>query len=275
MSTNRPQSSAANAPRCPSGWRTSAQNSQECFPECPAGYTFKNPGTGVMENGRIDPNPSCVFNSDPKYYVAVPNVNINRPAADFTSARATLNGNIDAKNAEIGRQTLLNAAKEAIFNAENGRSSNPDGYQQARVNYYTLLQGQGWMNTETQRVGIEVDREINTYRERILSLSKRLDAQTQYSDIIRNTSDRVLQAKDDLQFMVDSFAEQLDKINVEKEKQTREATERVVASFEWIDTLLNWAIIIALVFAIGIVSYRVYQKYQYYYGKQNIQTLSL
>lgn len=131
------------------------------------------------------------------------------------------------------------------------------------------------MESERTRIGNEVDLEANGYRERIMSLSKRLDAQTQYSDIVRNTSDRVLQAKDDLQFMVDSFAEQLDKINVEKEKQMREAKERVVSSFEWIDTLLNYAIIIALVFTIGIVGYRLYQRYQYYYGKQTAVELSL
>ena len=242
---------------------------------CPVGYTFKNPGTGVMANGQIDPNPSCVFDSDPKYYVITPNVNINSPEANFTDAKVTMDGRIATKNAEIGRERLLENAKEVLFGAENGRDRNPDGYQQARVNYYTLLQGEGWLDTERERVGNEVQREIDNYQERIRSLSSRLDAQTQYSDIIRNTSDRVLEAKDDLQFMVDSFAEQLDKINVEKEKQMREAKERVVTSFEWIDTLLNWAIIIALVFAIGIVGYRVYQKYQYFYGKQNIQTLSL
>lgn len=228
-----------------------------------------------MENGQVDPNPSCVFDSDPKFYVVAPNVNINSSEADFLQAKATLDGKIAAVNVVIGRDALVRNARESLLGAENGRSQNPDGYQQARVNYYTLLQGEGWLNTERERVGNEVEREINNYQERILSLSKRLDAQTQYSDIIRNTSDRVLQAKDDLQFMVNNFAEQLDKINVEKERQAREAKQRVTASFEWIDSLLNWGIIIALVFTIGIVGYRLYQRYQYYYGKQTAVELSL
>ena len=228
-----------------------------------------------MANGQVDPNPSCVFDGNPRQYVIAPNVNINSPQLDFLNARATLLGNISAKDFEIGREERLGALKEALLTAENGRTENPDGYQRARLNYYTLLHGWGWTKTEAERVGNQVQQEIQTYQERIASLSKRLDAQIQYSDIIRNTSDRVLQAKDDLQFMVDSFAEQLDKINVEKEKQVRESKERVLSSFEWIDTALNWAIIIVLVVAVGIVGYRVYQKYQYLYGKQTVGELNL
>ena len=228
-----------------------------------------------MANGQVDSNPSCVFNSDPKYYTNVQNININSPQADFDTETAALAARIADVNARVGREVLVNNAKESLLSAENGRTENPDGYQQARVNYYTLLQGDSWLTTEEQRVGNEVQQEVQNYQERIRSLSKRLDAQTQYSDIVRNTSDRVLQAKDDLQFMVDNFAKQLDKINVEKEKQVRLARESTQSSIEWIDVLLNWAIIIVLILAIGIVSYRLFQKYQYYYGKQTIGELNV
>lgn len=228
-----------------------------------------------MANGQVDPNPSCVLNTKAEYYVVAPNVNINSAGSDFDRARAEFNGKLSALNTRIGRDNLVKNAQQTLFDAENGRDQNPDGYQQARVSYYTLLQGDGWLTSEEQRVRAEVQKEVQSYQDRILSLSKRLDAQSQYSDIIRNTSERVLQAKDDMQFMVDSFAEQLDKINVEKEKHVREANERVLSSFGWIDTALNWAIIIALVVAVGIVSYRLYQKYQYFYGKQTVGELNL
>ncbi len=228
-----------------------------------------------VTTGDVDPNPSCVASSSRRYYVVAPNVNINSPGSDFERVRREFDGKIAALNAKMGRDGQIGNARLTLFEAEEGREENPDGYQQARVNYYTLLQGEGWLTTEEQRMRAEVDREIQSYQERILSLSKRLDAQSQYSDIIRNTSDRVLQAKDDLQFMVNSFQEQLEKINVQKEKQVREANERVLNSFEWIDTALNWAIIIVLLVAVGVVGYRVYQKYQYFYGKQTVGELNL
>jgi uncharacterized membrane protein len=228
-----------------------------------------------MENGQVDPNPSCVLNTKAEYYVVAPNVNINGSGSDFQNARADFDGKIAALNVRIGRDNLVKNAQQTLFDAENARDSNPDGYQQARVSYYTLLQGNGWLTTEERRVRNAVEQDVQGYQERILSLSKRLDAQSQYSDIVRNTSERVLQAKDDLQFMVDSFSEQLDKINVQKEKQVREASERVLSSFEWIDVALNWAIVITLLFAIGIVGYRLYQKYQYFYGKQTVGELGV
>jgi hypothetical protein len=275
MSTNRDQSTAAGAPRCPSGWRTSAQNSQECFPSCPAGYTFKNPGTGVNASGVVDPNPSCVFDGNPEYYVVVRNVNINSPQSDFDNEQRVLNGNIAATNAEIGRGDLIENAKNALLSAENERGVNPDAYQQARVSYYTLLRGDTWNEQERQRVENEVRRDIAAYQTQISSLTGRINSQSQYTDIVQGTSDKVLQAKDDFEFMADSFSKQLDKIYTETQKQTRDAQNRILYDMSWIDTMLNWFIIAALVLAIGVVGYRLYQKYQYYYGKQTPVELAL
>jgi len=275
MSTNRDQSTAAGAPRCPSGWRTSAQNSQECFPSCPAGYTFKNPGTGVNAAGTVDPNPSCVFDGNSRYYVVVRNVNINSPQSDFDNEQRTLDGNIAAKNAEIGREGLIENAKNALLSAENERTLNPDAYQQARVSYYTLLQGDTWNTQERRRVENEVRGDIRNYQTQINTLVGRINAQSQYTDIVQGTSEKVLQAKDDFDFMVNKFSTQLDKIYTETQKQTLEAQNRIIQDFSWIDTILNWFIIAALVLAIGVVGYRLYQKYQYYYGKQTPVELAL
>lgn len=275
MSTNRGQSTAAGAPRCPSGWRTSAQNSQECFPSCPAGYTFKNPGTGITADGRVDPNPSCVFNGDNRFFVVVQNVNINSPQSDFDNEQRAFDGRIAAMNAQVGRERLIDNAKNSLLNAENERGANPDAYQQARVSYYTLLQGDTWNEQERQRVENEVRRDVAGYQTQINSLVNRINAQSMYSNIVQGTSDKVLQAKDDFDFMVNSFSTQLDKIYTESQKQTREAQNRIIQDISWIDTMLNWFIIAALVLAIGVVGFRLYQKYQYYYGKQTPVELAL
>jgi hypothetical protein len=263
MSTNRGQSTAAGAPRCPAGWNTSAQNSQECFPVCPANYTFKNPGTGVQASGQVDPNPSCVFNADPKYYVPVTNVNINSSQSEFNAAKTSFDGLIAAKNAEIGNTGIVAAAREALLSAENGRASNPGGYQQARVNYYTLTQGDSWINSEKNRIlRAEIDPEVSNYRLLVDQLIKRLQVQDQYTDVVRRTSDTVVRAKDDFKYIVNSFSKQMDILNVEKEKQQREAADREQTNFEWIDGLLNWAIIILLLAVIAFIGYRVYKRYK-------------
>lgn len=263
MSTNRGQSTAAGARRCPTGWNTSAQNSQECFPECPAGWTFKNPGTGVMANGRVDPNPSCVFNSDPKFYVAVRNTNINNPASTFTARKAELDAAVKAMNTnQIGRQRQIEEARTNLLNAEDGRDINPAGYQQARTRYYTLLNGDTWINTERQRIGAAiVEPAVQNYRIQAQNLLTRLQSQDQYSDIVRNTSESVLKAKDNFKYVVDKFNEQLEMINVETQRKKRESQQSDLVNLEYISSILNWTIVVLLVVLAGAVLYRVYKRY--------------
>ena len=269
MSTNP---TAAGSPRCPSGWNTSAQNSQECFPVCPANYTFKNPGTGVQANGRVDPNPSCVFNSDPKYYIPVTNVNINSTPTAFAAAKTTFDGLVAAKNAEIGGGRLVEAARDALLRAENGRAANPDGYQRARVDYYTLTQGDSWLAGEKNRIlAAEINPALQNYTARVDQLQARLRQQSQYSDIVRNTSESVLRAKNDFKYIVNSFAKQMDMLNVEKEKQQREAEDRVQSNMEWIDSVLNWIIILLLVAVIVFIGYRIYKRSSANAGTQNVE----
>lgn len=276
MSTNREQSAAAGAPRCPVGWRTSAQNSQECFPVCPAGYTFKNPGTGVQSNGNVDLNPSCVLDTDPRVYVPAQNVNIASTPAEFDVARQNFDAAVQAKNAEIGRNKLIDNAKQALLNRDVVRNEFPDAYQQARVNYYTLVQGDSWLQDEERRVSDDVvRRDIQNYYDRIRGLWNRLSSHDQYSDMVRNTSENVLQAKDDFKYIVNKFSEQMDKINSETKKQQREAQDRDLSFLSTIDTVLNWLIIVFLLVVIGLVGYRVYLRYQYYYGKTNAIELNV
>ena len=269
MSTNRGQSTAAGAPRCPAGWNTSAQNSQECFPVCPAGYTFKNPGTGTMANGRVDPNPSCVYNGNSRYYVPVQNVNIRSPQATFDQAKRSFDSAIQAmNNGQIGRANLIETAKQGLLNAENGRAADPAGYQRARVNYYTLLFGDTWLTDERERVrAAVVEPTVQRYLSQVLGLQSQLDSQSKYSDIVRNTSESVLSAKNNFQYVVGKFSEQLDKIHVDTEKKRKEARDRDLSFLSTIDDVLNWAIIILLLIAVGAVAYRIYLRYAWRFEK--------
>ncbi len=269
MSTNRAQSSAAGAPRCPSGWNISAQNPQVCFPTCPAGYTFKNPGTGVMSDGRTDPNPSCVYNGNTRFYVPVEPVQITSPASQFTTKKQQFDAAIQAmNNGSIGRSNLIETAKQGLLNAENGRAADPAGYQRARVNYYTLLFGDTWVNDERERVrAAVVEPAAQRYLTQVMGLQSQLDSQSKYSDIVRNTSESVLSAKDNFQYVVNKFSEQLDKIHVETEKKRKEAKARDLSFLSTIDDVLNWAIIILLLIAVGAVAYRIYLRYAWRFEK--------
>lgn len=216
-----------------------------------------------MSNGRVDPNPSCVFNGDPKFYVPVQNTNVNSSPAVFTVRRAMLDGRIRAmNNGQIGRQRQLEEARTSLLSAEDGRDVNPAGYQQARTRYYTLLNGDSWLNTERQRISAAVvEPAVQNYRTQAQTLLTRLESQNQYSDIVRNTSESVLKAKDNFKYVVDKFNEQLDMINTETQRKRRDAQQSNLVTLEWVSSLLNWAIILLLVALTGVVLYRVYKRY--------------
>jgi hypothetical protein len=50
------------------------------------------------------------------------------------------------------KQKQLALLKSALDQEEEGT----DGYERARIAYYTLLNGQGWLNTEKQRIATQV-----------------------------------------------------------------------------------------------------------------------
>lgn len=222
-----------------------------------------------MANGRVDPNPSCVYNGNSRYYVPVQNVNIRSPQATFDQAKRSFDSAIQAMNSgQIGRANLIETAKQALLNAENGRAADPAGYQRARVSYYTLLFGDTWTNDERERVrAAVVEPAAQRYLSQVLGLQSQLDSQSRYSDIVRNTSESVLSAKNNFQYVVSKFSEQLDKIHVETEKKRKEAKDRDLSFLSTIDDVLNWAIIILLLIAVGAVAYRIYLRYAWRFEK--------
>jgi uncharacterized membrane protein len=162
----------------------------------------------------------------------------------------------------IGIQRRLDTAKQVLVEAESSRAVDPAGYQRARNNYFTLKFGDAWLNEERQRIqNTEVNPTINNYRTQIQNLQTRLSSQDQYSDIVRNTSESVLAAKNNFQYVVNKFSEQLDKIHVETQKKRMEAKDRDLSFMSSIDSILNWVIIVLLLIAVGAVGYTLYVRY--------------
>ena len=54
------------------------------------------------------------------------------------------------------KQKNLALLKTAMDQAEANIEQDPDGYEKARIAYYTLLNGQGWLTTEKQRIAKQV-----------------------------------------------------------------------------------------------------------------------
>jgi hypothetical protein len=248
---------------CPPEWFPSPDNAEQCYARCPSGYTFHKPGIGIRENGEVDTTPSCVFNTDPTLYITAASLNVNSSQTEFAGALNGFNARVTDYNQNVvGRKQRINAARDSLLTAENQRATDPDGYQQARVNYYTLLQGSEWKTDEEERVlETEIKPQINKYLSEISALSAQISSQNQLSDAVRGSADKILGSKNDFKFIASAFSTQLDKLNAETEQQKREAADREKLSLLWFDNIINWALILFLVAFIFLVAYYAYDSY--------------
>jgi hypothetical protein len=74
-------------------------------------------------------------------------------------------------DAECQRQKTLSGLKAALDAKTATKDTDPEGYEQARIAYFTQLNGQGWLAQEKQRIANEeIAPVINGYRDRYKGL---------------------------------------------------------------------------------------------------------
>ena len=82
------------------------------------------------------------------------------------------------------RQKQLSDLKYALDLAEKTKSTNPEGYQQARVKYYTLLEGQGWLAKEKESIArSELDPLISGYTAKYEELKAATKSQSIFANL--------------------------------------------------------------------------------------------
>jgi len=171
----------------------------------------------------------------------------NQEFTRFNNEFTVVNGQIDA-------QTKLNNAFKTLQDAENVRDQAPDAYEHARVAYYTLLKGDSWVNEERNRIAqTEAQPVVNDYVNRYTAASNQ-SAQTRSTiNLVNSVKDKMLSIQDDMQFSVDAFQRQVgdikNQINMERHKKEQE----MVNGGDWIEILLNFIIVFALLAAIYYV----------------------
>jgi hypothetical protein len=78
-----------------------------------------------------------------------------------------------ACDADCQRQKDLKLLKSSMDLAAKNKESDPTTYEQARIKYYTLLEGQSWLKTEKERVAkTEVEPVVSGYTTKYSDLKK-------------------------------------------------------------------------------------------------------
>lgn len=82
------------------------------------------------------------------------------------------------------RQKQLGDLKYALDLAEKNKSTDPEGYEQARIKYYTLLEGQGWLAKEKEAIAKkELDPLITGYTSKYQELKGNEKSQSIFANL--------------------------------------------------------------------------------------------
>ncbi len=251
--------------QCPSsfsGWG----NQGTCVSECPHERGFEL----SVEGGQ----PKCVYKADRTFFV-----NLN-PVEAVVRRERIVNLTIDAVKdidpmlhskykteqdrvvqelailyEKISKDIKLRDAFQRLQDAENARDQAPDAYQQARSTYYTLKDGETWLQREKERMlKAEVEPLAKKFQENRAKALSQFESQRKTVDVVSGLKDNVLSMKDEMKYAADTFQDQLDKVKeaINRERRGR-VTETKVSIWDWADFVLNGAIVVSLLYVIYLL----------------------
>jgi len=251
--------------QCPSSFR--GGGGFTCVSECPVdrGFDFQSAAG----------QPRCVYTKDPKVFVNLSPIEAvgnggktiaNLKVEDIKEIDPSLYSKYNSEHTrvseelailyeKIDKEQKLKDAFDRLQDAENARDQAPDAYQQARSNYYTLKDGETWIQREKQRV---LKAEVEPVAKQLLDSKRKVvqqyENQRKTVDVVNGLKDNVLSLKDEMKYAADTFQDQLDKVKdaINRERRGR-VKETDVSIWDWLDTVFNIAIIGALLYVIYIL----------------------
>ena len=243
-------------PSCPVEF-DQAQTGLGCVPKCPIDKGFK-----VIPSG-------CAYNGDPQFvvplqvapiaiipdgkivtYSTLPNAPIYaKILKDFSDRIAVVQGKVD-------KETKVATAFRHLQDAENAQDISPEAYQKARAEYYTMVKGDGWVETEKARIAnVETKPLVDKFIAQFRDLTNQQNQQSTTLDLMQIAKDKFMGVEKELSYSVENVDKQIktlqDRILINKQKHEAETNYGA-----WIDLILNIAIVLGFLYTI----YAVYRK---------------
>jgi hypothetical protein len=126
------------------------------------------------------------------------------------------------------KDNQLKSLKTAMDTAFAKKESDPEAYEQSRIQYYTLLKGHGWLVSEKERIAKnELEPILSSYRTNYNTLKSEQESQKTFLDLANHLKSQETQGESNTIFL----NEQLEKLkndtnvlNRMKELQSAEQT---------------------------------------------------
>jgi hypothetical protein len=211
--------------------------------------------------------PACVYKSRPDVFftlgtaaaftdqeiVKYPTVeSIQTPVkTQYLAATEKFKADLAVASQKINKETQLADAFKDLQLAENVRDKSPQAYQDARIRYYTLLNGDKWIEDEKQRVIVsEVAPKVATYMASYQDMATRQSQQQRTMDVVRAVKDKVISMKDDFKMTTNVFGKQIAELRSQIEIEKRKGIEQKQEIQSWIHYLVNTLLVVFAIAAI-------------------------
>lgn len=245
--------------QCLDGFRSVGED--KCVFPCPQGFSM------ITENNTY----KCVHNQDKKYQVILnpvgataEDISVGGMVAfrrknpslydSYLSERTRVEREIETINRDFPKEKQLENAFKDMQTAENVRDVDPQGYQNARIRYYTLLKGETWRDQEKERLSkAEIEPIVNRYSTQIQETLAEISNQTLTIDAARGVKDKVLSIKDELMYATTTFQKQLDDLKSAIVMEHKKKEQQKETTSSWIGFILNVLIVLILIVIIIVL----------------------
>lgn len=113
------------------------------------------------------------------------------------------------------RQKLLSGLQTNMNQKEQTKDSDPEGYEQARIAYYTALYGDSWLASEKQRIAQdEISPKITAYSTEYEDLKKQQASQQVFVNLMNALQTQEVGDEKDLNFLKKQLQAEKDKADV-------------------------------------------------------------
>ena len=118
-------------------------------------------------------------------------------------------------DADCQKQKNLQNLKAALDEAELNKITDPEGYEQARINYYTALNGQGWLASEKERIAKdEVNPTLLDYTNKYTNLVNEKNSQAAYVSVASALKSQEANDAADVKLLKKEYEKEQDKTDV-------------------------------------------------------------
>jgi hypothetical protein len=156
------------------------------------------------------------------------------------------------------RQKLLDGLKLTLDQKEETQDTDPEGYEQARIAYYTALNGQGWLAEEQNRIANdEVAPIVTNYTNQYNSLNSEIQTNKVFANLASSLQTEQKEDEGDLRFLKKEFQKEKDQVDVLNRLTTLTNSPEQTSSSNYLPILADLGIVFLGLFVV----YMLYTKF--------------